>query len=244
MRPLLTPALDGRVGFPYDESIIDQGAMQEGETMIRVLVVDDHELVRIGLRQVLADYPHIRIAGEAGDGETALRLNREIRPDIALLDICLPGLSGFEITTRMKQTRADLGIIILSVHERAPYPERMLEAGASGYLSKGCPATELVQAIRTVARGGRHIGSRVAQSMALNILPGGESSPFDGLSPREMEVLLMLADGKKVADIAHTMHLSPKTVATYKYRIYDKLNTRNDVDVARMAMRYGVVASS
>lgn len=210
--------------------------------MIRILVVDDHELVRIGLRHMLADYPAIQVAAEAGDGESALRLNREVRPDVILLDVCLPGLSGFEVTSRLKQMTPKVGIIILSVHEQAPYPERLLEAGASAYLSKGCPATELVQAINTVARGGRHIGSNVAQQMALKVLPGGPSSPFDGLSAREMEVLLMLADGLRVADIAQAINLSPKTVATYKYRIYEKLNTRSDVDMTRMAMRYGIVA--
>ena len=210
--------------------------------MIRILVVDDHELVRIGLRHMLADYPAIQVAAEAADGESALRLNREIRPDVILLDVCLPGLSGFEVTSRLKQITPKVGIIILSVHEQAPYPERLLEAGASAYLSKGCPATELVQAINTVARGGRHIGSKVAQQMALKVLPGGPSSPFDGLSAREMEVLLMLADGLRVADIARAINLSPKTVATYKYRIYEKLNTRSDVDMTRMAVRYGIVA--
>ena len=209
--------------------------------MIRLLVVDDHELVRIGLRHILAGYPAIQIAGEAADGETALRLNRELKPDVALLDIGLPGLSGFEVTARLKQASPGLGIIILSVHEDAPYPAQLIEAGASGYLSKGCPSTELVEAIRAVARGERHIGSRVAQQMALNILPGGRNSPFDELSAREMEVMLMLADGRKVADIADIMHLSPKTVATYKYRIFDKLNTRSDVEMTRMALRYGIV---
>ena len=209
--------------------------------MIRLLVVDDHELVRVGLRQILAGYPAIKIAGEAADGETAIRLNRELQPDVALLDVSLPGLSGFEVTTRLKQASPNLGIIILTIHEEAPYPAQLLSAGASGYLSKGCPATELVQAIQAVARGERHIGSRIAQQMALNMLPGGEASPFDGLSAREMEVMLMLADGRKIADIAATMHLSPKTIATYKYRIFDKLNTRSDVDMTRMAMRYGIV---
>ncbi|MCW8871381.1 MAG: response regulator [Xanthomonadales bacterium] len=212
--------------------------------MIRLLVVDDHEVVRIGLRHILADYPAIQIAGEAIDGESALRMNREIRPDVVLLDVCLPGLSGFEVTTRLKQASPELGIIILTVHEQAPYPAQLLEAGAAAYLTKGCPATELVQAIKTVAGGGRHIGSRIAQQMALNLLPGGSASPFENLSAREMEVMLMLADGRKITDIAEVLHLSPKTVATYKYRIYEKLNTRNDVDMARMAMRYGVVASA
>jgi two-component system invasion response regulator UvrY len=205
------------------------------------MIVDDHELVRIGLRHILAEYPEIKVAAEAVDGESAIRLCQKIKPDVVLLDICLPGLSGFEVTSRLKRTQPGIGVIILSVHEKAPYPERLLEAGASGYLSKGCPSTELVQAIREIARGGRHIGSRVAQNMALKLLPGGQSTPFDELSSREMEVMLMLADGIRVSEIASRMHLSPKTVATYKYRIFDKLNTRNDVDMTRMAMRYGIV---
>lgn len=211
--------------------------------MIRVLVVDDHELVRIGLRHTLKDYPSICLAGEAPDGETALVMNRELRPDVVLLDVGLPGLSGFEITARLRQATPPPGVIILTVHDKRPYPERLLEAGASGYLTKGCPATELVEAIRAVAAGGRHIGSRIAQKMALDLLPGGEASPFDELSAREMEVMLMLAEGHKIAEIARAMHLSPKTVATYKYRIFEKLDTRSDVDMTRMALRYGLVGA-
>jgi two-component system invasion response regulator UvrY len=210
--------------------------------MIRLLIVDDHEIVRVGLRHILADYPAIEIVAEAGNGETAIRLNRELWPDVVLLDICMPGLSGLETTARLKQARPELAVIILSVHANAPYPERLMGAGASAYLTKGCPVTELVQAINTVARGGRHIGSTVAQSMALGMLPGTGASPFDELSAREMEVMLMLADGRRLADIADTMHLSPKTIATYKYRIFEKLDTRNDVAMTRMAMRYGLVA--
>lgn len=209
--------------------------------MIRLLVVDDHELVRLGLRHVLADYPDLVIAGEAPDGETALRLHRQLRPDVVLLDICMPGLSGLEVANRLKRSDPDAGIIALSMHECAPYPAKLLEAGASAYLTKGCPATELVEAIHTVAGGGRHVGSRVAQQMALSILPGASASPFEELSAREMEVMLMLADGQRIQDIAAAMHLSPKTVATYKYRIFEKLNTRNDVSMTRLAMRFGLV---
>jgi len=211
--------------------------------MIRILVVDDHELVRVGLRFVLSEYESLCLVGEAGDGETAIRMARQLKPHVVLLDISLPGLSGFEVTTRLKKAHPELGIIILTVHEAAPYPGKMLNAGASGYLTKGCPATELVEAIREVADGGRHIGSRVAQAMALNLMQGTDISPFDGLSAREMEVLLMLVDGLKIADIAGVMHLSPKTVATYKYRIFEKLDTRNDVDMTLMAVRHGVVAA-
>lgn len=209
--------------------------------MIRLLVVDDHELVRLGLRHVLADYPDLVIAGEAPDGESALRLHRQLRPDVVLLDICLPGLSGLEVANRLKRAHPEVGIVALSMHESAPYPAKLLEAGASAYLTKGCPATELVEAIRTVARGGRHVGSRVAQQMALSVLPGASASPFEELSAREMEVMLMLADGQRIQEIAEAMHLSPKTVATYKYRIFEKLNTRNDVSMTRLALRFGLV---
>jgi len=135
-----------------------------------------------------------------------------------------------------------LGIVVFTIQNAAPFPACLLEAGASAYLNKGCPATELVQAIRTVAKGGRHIGASVAQQMALAMLPGSSSSPFDNLSPREMEVMLLLVDGRRMSDIADIMHLSPKTVATYKYRVFEKLDARSDVDMTRMAMRYGVVS--
>ncbi|MEJ8568283.1 response regulator [Elongatibacter sediminis] len=209
--------------------------------MIRLLIVDDHELVREGLRQILVRYPSIELVGEAANGETAIRLNRLLKPDVALVDICMPGLSGLELTTRLKQARPTLAVLVLSVHEAAPIPGRVMEAGASGYLSKGCPVTEIVQAIRTVSRGGRHVGSAVAQKMALDRLPGKEVSPFEALSARELEVLMMLADGQRISEVAEAMHLSPKTIATYKYRIFDKLDTRNDVEMTRMAVRYGIV---
>ena len=210
--------------------------------MIRILVVDDHELVRIGLRRILADYSGIEIVAEAGDGETAIRLNREVKPDVVLLDIHLPGLSGFEVTSRLKKMSPKLGIIILTIQEAAPFPGLLLDAGASAYLTKGCPATELVEAINIVAKGGRHIGASVAQQIALAMLPGTAASPFDHLSAREMEVVLLLVEGRKISDIAELMHLSPKTVATYKYRVFEKLDARSDVDMTRMALRYGVVS--
>ena len=210
--------------------------------MIRLLIVDDHELVRVGLRRILADYPAIEIVGEAANGETAIRLSHRLQPDVVLLDISMPGLSGVELTTRLRQARPAVAILVLTVHDAAPYPERLMAAGAAGYLTKGCPATEIVQAIRTVARGGRHIGSTVAQQMALAMLPGRKATPFETLSARELEVLMMLAEGRRVAEIASVMHLSPKTVATYKYRIFDKIEARNDVEMTRMALRYGIVA--
>lgn len=211
--------------------------------MIRIMIVDDHEFVRVGLRHILDEYVDFEVAAEASNGEMAIRLNRKCKPDVVLLDVELPGLSGFEITRRLKQGSPQLRIIALSEHTQSPFPEKLLDAGASGYLTKGCAAVELVRAVRRVVGGERYISAEIAQQLALKLTRGG-GSPFDELSAREMEVLLMVADGRRIADIADVMHLSPKTVATYKYRIYDKLETRNDVDVTRMAMRYGLVAAA
>lgn len=212
--------------------------------MIRILIVDDHELVRVGLRHILEEYADFEVVAEACNGEMAMRLNRKCRPDVVLLDVELPGLSGFEITSRLKKTSAGLHVIALSLRTESPFPEKLLDAGASGYLTKGCPAVELVRAVRRVVRGERYISADIAQRLALRVTQGSGKSPFDELSAREMEVLLMVAEGRRIADIADAMHLSPKTVATYKYRIYDKLETRNDVNVTLMAMRYGLVAAA
>ena len=212
--------------------------------MIRIMIVDDHEFVRIGLRHILEEYSDFEVAGEASNGEMALRLNHKCRPDVVLLDVELPGLSGFEVTRRLKVSSPRAHVIALSSRHESPYPEKLLDAGASGYLTKGCPAVELVRAIRRVVSGERYISADIAQQLALSMTRGRGASPFDELSAREMEVLLMVAEGRRIADIADVMHLSPKTVATYKYRIYDKLETRNDVNVTRMAMRYGLVATA
>ena len=211
--------------------------------MIRILIVDDHEFVRVGLRHILEEYADFEVVAEACDGEMAIRLNHKCQPDVVLLDVELPGLSGFEITARLKRATPQPRVIALSENSNSPFPEKLLDAGASGYLTKGCPGIELVRAIRRVVAGERYISADIAQRLALQLTRGG-GSPFDELSAREMEVLLMVADGRRIADIADVMHLSPKTVATYKYRIYDKLDTRNDVDVTRMAMRYGLVAAA
>lgn len=215
-----------------------------GKGMIRLMIVDDHELLRLGLRQIFSEYHDVEVVAEAGDGETAIRLCREVHPDVVILDVSLPGLSGFELTRRLKTNKPLLTILALSVHDSSPFPERMMEAGASGYLTKGCSVSELLQAVRTVARGGRHIGSAIAQKIILNSMDGQSSTPFDNLSAREMEVLVLLAEGNRLTEIADAMHLSPKTVATYKYRIFEKLETRNDVEVTRLAMRYGIGAPS
>jgi two-component system invasion response regulator UvrY len=212
--------------------------------MIQVLIVEDHELVRAGLRRILEDNQHIGPVAEAQSGEAALKYCREHAPDIVLLDINLPGLSAFEITRRIKHMGGATAVIILASHAKAPYPIRLLDAGARGYLTRDCDAAELLRAVQTVHSGTTYIGAEAAKQLALSILPGTADSPFEELSAREMEVMLKLTQGRRVSDIASMMCLSPKTIATYKYRIYDKLGTRNEVGLLRMAMRYGLLETA
>ncbi len=209
--------------------------------MIHVLIVDSHELTRAGLRRILEDSPAIGRVTGVGSGEKALRSCRRHPPHIVVLDLCLPGLSVFEVTARLARIGPGAHVIVLAEHAKAPYPTRLLDAGARGYLTKNCPSEELLEAVHTVHGGRRFISTEAARQLALSILPGTADSPFDELSSRELEVMLKLTEGKRVPDIASLLCLSPKTVATYKYRIYDKLGTRNDVDLVRMAMRYGLV---
>lgn len=209
--------------------------------MIKVMIVDDHDLVRTGLRHILSQCSDIEVVAEAASGEDALREVRTCDPDVILLDISMPGLSGFEVCDRLHKHHKEVRVIILTAHAKEPYPSRLLEAGASGYLTKSCAAEELQSAIRKVGAGQRYIGSEIAQQLAIAMLPGSKGSPFEGLSAREMEVVLMLIQGMAMQDIADALSLSPKTVATYKYRVYEKLGVNNEVALTRLALEHGLL---
>jgi len=206
---------------------------------IRVFVIDDHGLVRTGLRMILAAEADIEIVGEADSGEAALPQVRRLKPDIVLCDLHLPGLSGFEVTERIVRGGQGMRVIVVSVLEDGPLPKRLLEAGASGYLGKACDAIELVQAIREVARGRRYLASNVAQSLALSTLQSG-ASPLDALSPRELEVALLLVQGLRQEEIARRLSLSAKTINTHKSRLFAKLEIRDTIALARMVSHYRV----
>ena len=213
--------------------------------MIHILIIDDQALVRTGLRHILAQNNEITEVSEVSSGEAALRQCRSKRPDVILLSVNLPGLTGFEVTRRLRRSHPRAKIIILAKHAKPPYPSRLLDAGASGYLTLDCDAEELLQAIRTVAGGQRYVGSEAAKQLALSMLSAnGRKSPFEELSAREMEVMLKLTDGRRIPDIASLLCLSPKTVSTYKYRILGKLGARSEVELVRMAMRYGLVENA
>jgi DNA-binding NarL/FixJ family response regulator len=207
---------------------------------IRVYLVDDHALVRVGMRMILGNETDIAVVGESDSGEEALPQVRRLKPDVVLCDLHLPGVSGLEVTERIVRGGDGTRVIVVSVLEDGPMPRRLLEAGASGYVGKGGDAAELLRAVREVARGRRYLASGIARHMALAGL-GGDGSPFDVLSPRELEVALLLNQGLRQDDIAKRLSLSAKTINTHKARLFDKLGIRDSIALARLIGRYGLV---
>lgn len=207
---------------------------------IRVVIVDDHALVRTGMRMILSAHDDIEVVGDAESGELALPLIRKLKPDVVLCDLHLPGVSGLEVTERVVRGCEGCRVVIVSVLEDGPLPKRLLEAGASGYVGKGGDAGELVRAVRDVAKGKQYLASAVAQNLALSGLRGN-GSPFDGLSPREMEVALLLAQGLRQEQIARRLSLSAKTVNTHKTRLFEKLAIGDSIALVRLLGQHGVL---
>ena len=207
---------------------------------IKVFIVDDHALVRTGFRLILGREVDIEVLGEAESGEEALPQIRKLKPDVVLCDLNLPGISGLEVTERI--VRGDYGckVIALSVLEDGPLPRRLLEAGASGYLGKACDAAELLRAVRDVARGKKYLASAIAQGIALSGMTRDAASPFDMLTPREMEVALLLNQGMRQEAIARRLSLSAKTINTHKSRLFEKLGIQDSIALARLSSQYGL----
>ena len=206
---------------------------------IRVFIVDDHALVRAGMHMILSAEPDIEIVGDAETGEQALPLIRNLRPDVVLCDLHLPGVSGLEVTERVVRGGYGARVIIVSVLEDGPLPRRLLAAGAHGYVGKGGNAGELLRAVRDVSRGKRYLSSGIAQHLALSGIDG-DGSPFDELSTRELEIALLLVQGLRQEDIARRLSLSAKTVNTHKSRLFEKLEIIDSIALARLASRYGL----
>lgn len=210
--------------------------------MIDVLVVDDHELIRTGICRLLTDVAGIRVVGEADTGEEAIKIIKEKNPDIVLMDVKMPGIGGLEATRKIQRMNSDTKIIALTVFEGEPFPSKLLQAGAWGYLTKGAGVDEMVAAIRSVHSGKRYLGPAIAQQLAFKTLsPVSDDAPFSTLSVREMQVLLMIASGQKVQQISEKLCLSPKTVNTYRYRLFEKLKVNTDVELAHLAIRHGIL---
>lgn len=211
--------------------------------MINVLIVDDHDLVRTGVRKILAEIAGIKVVGEAQTGEEAVKQVRQFNPHVVLMDVKMPGIGGFEATRKLLRMDPDLKILILTTVSNDLYPARLLQIGAAGYITKGSSMDEMVQAIRAVHAGQRYISPEIASQLAFRHVNDKEESPFDSLSERELQVMLMITKGIKVQDIAEKLCLSPKTVNSYRYRIFEKLSVKNDVELTLLAIRHGLIES-
>ncbi len=208
--------------------------------MIRVMVVDDHTLIRVALKRILEEQGDIQVVAEASSGEQAVEIARRQPLDLVVMDVDMPGMGGVEATRKINNMAGGPKVIVISVHSQDPYPKRLLEAGASGYLSKATGANEVIGAVRTVYGGQPYVAPEVAGQLAMASINRTES-PLDSLTQREMQVMLMLTKGQNAQSISKTLNLSPKTVCTYRYRLYEKLDVKNDVELTHLAIRHGLV---
>ncbi|STZ63456.1 Response regulator uvrY [Moraxella lacunata] len=207
---------------------------------IKVLIVDDHELVRMGISRMLGDDPDIEVVGEAGCGETAVVMTRKLAPDVVLLDVNMPNIGGVEATRRIKQLDEYIKVLAVSSLVAEPYPSMLLKAGVDGYITKGTPIGEMITAIKKVKAGGKYFSHEIADVLAQNVLDK-KANPFDGLSEREKQVAMMVANCQSASQIADSLFVSVKTVNTYRYRIFEKLGVDSDVKLTHLAIRHGLV---
>jgi DNA-binding NarL/FixJ family response regulator len=208
--------------------------------MIRIVLADDHAIVREGLKQILATQPDFEVVGEAADGTQVMQQVREHEFDLLLLDLSMPGRSGMELIRLVKAEKPRVRILVLSMHQETQYAVRAIKSGASGYLTKESASAELAQALRKIAAGGAYVTAEVAQQLALGAMPGHEAAPHEALSAREFEVFRHLAVGASVTEIAQQLHLSVKTVSTHKTNLMHKLGVHNPAELVRYAIRHGL----
>lgn len=211
---------------------------------IRVLLVDDHAVVRTGLHMLLGQEEDIEIVGEAGSGREALSSIEQLQPDLVLMDIGLPDMTGIEVTRQVKQKWPGVAVVALTIHEDEEYFFQMLQAGANGYVPKRAAPEELLTALRTAAEGGVYLYPSLAKLLVRDYLSGErEAAPgaLDGLTDREQEVLAHLAEGASNQDIAETLNISPKTVARHRENIMRKLNLHSRSELVKYAIRKGII---
>lgn len=211
--------------------------------MVRVLLADDHTLVRAGLRRLLEGLAGVEVVGEAGDGQTALRLAQELRPNVVLLDVGLPGLNGLEVAGRLSALDGGIRVLILSMHSSEEYVLRALRAGCAGYLVKGSAVSELEVAVRAVARGETYLSPVVSRRVVDDYLgrTGGAADPLDALTPRQREILQLVAEGHTSKEIAERLGLSFKTVEAHRAQLMERLGVHDLAGLVRFAVRVGLV---
>lgn len=203
--------------------------------------MDDHDLVRNGIRRILDDVEDFNVIGEAQSGEQAIKMCRKEAPDIVLMDMSMPGIGGLEATKQIMRISEDIRVVALSVHKENPFPAKVMQMGAFGYLTKDAAPDEMVRAIQKVAVGQKYIAPEIAQQIALGQLDLNEDDPFKSLSERELQIMIMITKGTKVPDIASKLNISAKTVNTYRYRMFEKLNVTSDVELTHLALRHHLI---
>jgi len=209
--------------------------------VINILLVDDHELVRTGIRRIIDDVRGMKVIGEAQSGEDAVKWCRSNTPDVVLMDINMPGIGGVDAMHKILRINEDIKIIMLTIHTENPFPSKVMQAGASGYLSKGAAPDEVLSAIRSVNSGQRYLSPEIAQKMALAQISPVAEDPFSVLSERELQIMMMITKGQRVVDISEQLGLSPKTINSYRYRLFEKLGVKGDVELTHLAIRYGML---
>ena len=208
--------------------------------MTRILVVDDHDLVRMGIVRMLADVNGYQVVGDAKSGEEAVSKMRSLMPDVVLMDVKMPGMGGLEATKKLLSINPEVKIIAVTACDDNLYPTRLMQAGAVGYVTKGAEFNEITDAINKVICGQLYMSNSIAQQLALRNFAGNNSqaSPFEKLSQRELQTAMLIANGQKVNDIAQAFSVSPKTVNSYRYRIFEKLNINSDVELTLLAVKH------
>lgn len=208
--------------------------------MVKIIVADDHDLVRMGIVRMLSDVAGFTVVAEACSGEEALQLAREHKPDVMLMDVRMPGIGGMEATRRILSQNPRIKVVAVTSLSDDLYPERLMKAGASGYVTKGANFDEMIDAIKTVMSGSLYMSNNVAQQLALRNFSGAGNtgSPFDTLSERELQTAILIANGARVQTVADTFSVSPKTINSYRYRIFEKLNITSDVELTLLAVKH------
>ena len=209
--------------------------------MINILLVDDHELVRSGVNKILNEVKGFKVIDECETGEQAIKFCRQTEPDVILMDMDMPGMGGLEATKKILRLAPEIKVIMLTAHTEEPFPTKVMQIGAAGYLTKGAAPNEMINAIRAVNSGQRYLPAEIAQQMALSQFKSAEENPFSELSDRELQIMLMITRGSKVPDISENLHLSTKTINSYRYRMFEKLGVGNDVELTHLAIRHGMI---
>lgn len=209
--------------------------------MIRILIADDHPVVRKGLKEIIEDNSDMVVVGEASNGQEVLEEALKKKFDLIVLDISMPGRSGLEVLKQLKRERPELSVLILSIHPEEHYALRVLKAGASGYLTKESVPDELIKAIRRISTGRKYVSSTLAEKLASDLENGAERPAYEKLSDREYEVMCLIASGKTIKEIAEEFYLSAKTISTYRSRILEKMKMRNNAELTHYAIKYNLV---